>query len=102
MGLEARANPWRRESLLALTPFAGLGAGGRSYDHRGRDIDATHNVAAYASLGGEVGSGRVRLRVEGRDYLSRFSPLGGIGRTTTRQDFTVLAGLRLTRKRPVD
>lgn len=99
VGLEARAPQWRQGSTLTLMPFAGVGAGGRSYDHRGRDVDATHNVAGYASLGGELGAGRVRLRIEGRDYLSRFKPIVGGGRATTRQDFTLLAGLRLTRKR---
>lgn len=102
VGLEARGPQWRQQSALAVTPFAGLGAGGRSYDHRGRDVDATHDIAAYASLGGELGAGRVRLRLEGRDYLSRFSPVTGGGRATTRQDFTLLAGLRLTRKRAVE
>lgn len=102
VGLEARGPQWRQQSALALTPFAGLGAGGRSYDHRGRDVDATHDIAAYASLGAELGAGRVRLRLEGRDYLSRFSPVTGGGRATARQDFTLLVGLRLTRKRAVE
>lgn len=102
VGLEGRGPQWRQRSALAVAPFAGVGVGGRSYDHRGRDVDATHNVAAYASLGGELGAGRVRLRIEGRDYLSRFTPITVGGRATTRQDFTLLAGLRLTRKRAVE
>lgn len=98
VGIEARAPRWRQASMFSVVPFAGVGAGGRSYDHRGRDVDARHNLAGYASLGGEMGAGRVRLRIEGRNYLSRFTPLVGSGPTATRQDFTLLAGLRLTRK----
>lgn len=98
LGIEARAPRWRQASTFSVLPFAGLGAGGRSYDHRGRDVDATHHLAGYASLGGELGAGRVRLRIEGRNYLSRFTPLAGNGPAATRQDFTLLAGLRLTRK----
>lgn len=98
VGIEARAPQWRQASTFSVLPFAGVGAGGRSYDHRGHDVDATHNLAGYASLGGELGAGRVRLRIEGRHYLSRFAPLTGSRPTATRQDFTLLAGLRLTRK----
>ncbi|MEO7963474.1 MAG: hypothetical protein ABIT38_06130, partial [Gemmatimonadaceae bacterium] len=67
-------------------------------DHRGVDLEATHNFAGYAAAGGELGTGRVRLRLEARDYVSGFKPLVGSGKSATRQDFSLLAGLRLTRK----
>jgi hypothetical protein len=84
---------------LTLTPFACAGAGGRSYDLRGRDADARHNLAGFASLGGELGAGRVRLRLEARDYVSGFKALAGNGRSATRLDVAWFAGLRLTKKR---
>lgn len=99
VGLEARGRERGNASGLTLTPFAGAGAGGRSYDLRGRDADARHNLAGYASLGGELGAGRVRLRLEARDYVSGFKPLAGSGRSATRQDVALFAGLRFTRKR---
>ncbi|MBK6307127.1 MAG: hypothetical protein IPF87_23545 [Gemmatimonadetes bacterium] len=62
-------------------------------------LDATHNLAGYASLGSKLGMGRVRLRIRARDYVSGLKPLTGTGRTATRQDVTILAGLRLAKKR---
>lgn len=83
---------------LTVAAFAGLGGGARSYNHRSLDVDATHNVAAYASVGGEIGLGRVRLRLEARDYLADFKALMGEGAAVTRNDVALLAGLRLARR----
>lgn len=98
VGVEARAPRWIETKPLTFTPFAGAGAGGRSYDHRGVDVDATHNLAGYVAAGGELGMGRIRLRLEARDYVSQFKSFGG-GGAVTRNDVTVLAGLRFTRGR---
>jgi hypothetical protein len=80
---------------MSFSPFAGLGAGGRSYNYRKLDVDATHNLAAYASAGGELGYRRLRLRLEARDYVAGFKPLAGQGSSRTGNDIVVMAGLRL-------
>ena len=98
VGAEARAFRWRASDAVALTPFVGVGVGARSYDYRGLDADATHNVAGYGAVGGELGAGRVRLRLEVRDYLTGFRPLSGGGPSATRNDVVTLVGLRLARR----
>lgn len=95
LGAEARAPRWIATQAVAISPFAGVGIGGRSYNHRSLDVGATHNVAAYGAAGGELGTSRVRLRVEVRDYVTSFKPLAGAGQAATRNDVVVMAGLRL-------
>jgi hypothetical protein len=91
VGAELRAARWKK----SFTPFAGAGVGGRSYNYRKLDVDATHNLSAYASVGGEMGIRRVRVRLEARDYVSAFKPLAGAGAARTGNDVVVMAGLRL-------
>ena len=38
------------------------------------------------------------LRLEVRDYLTRFKPLAGAGASATRNDVVALVGLRLTKR----
>ena len=96
VGAEVRAGRWLDGGTLSLSPFAGIGGGGRSYNYRSLDVDATHNPSAYASAGAEVGIGsRVKVRLEARDYVTRFRPLTGTGSVGTRNDLAVMAGLRL-------
>lgn len=98
VGVEARAPHSLSRDAGTLTPFVGVGAGGRSYDHRGRDVDATHGLAGYAAAGAELGLGRMRLRLEARDYVRGFRPLVGGGEAVARNDVMIMAGLRLTRR----
>lgn len=98
IGGEVRGRAARLGAGFSASPFAGLGGGVRSYDYRNRAAEATHNLAAYASAGGELGKGRVRLRLELRDYLTDFRPLGGESGSELRNDVALLAGLRLTRR----
>lgn len=94
VGAELRATSWPTGTAVTISPFAGVGAGGRSYNYRNLDIDATHNLAAYGSIGGELGVRRVRLRLEARDYVTGFKPLSGRGAARTGNDVVVMAGLR--------
>lgn len=95
VGAEFRAPRLVTHGRASLTPFAGLGAGARSYNYRHLDVDATHNLAAYGSVGGDVGIGRVHLRFEARDYVTGFKPLTGAGGSDARNDVALLFGIRL-------
>jgi hypothetical protein len=95
VGAEVRAPQWLAGKGMTFSPFAGVGAGGRSYNYRKLELDATHNAAAYASVGGEIGVSRVRIRLEARDYVTGFKPLDGAGESRTGNDVVVMAGLRL-------
>jgi hypothetical protein len=93
IGAEVRAP--QLGTAVTFTPFAGVGGGGRSYNYRNLDVDATHNVAAYASVGGEIGVARVRVRLEARDNVTGFKPLSGAGAARTGNDVVVMAGVRV-------
>jgi hypothetical protein len=96
LGAELRAPRWSA-GAVSLRPFAGLGAGARSYNYRSLHVDATHNLAGYGSVGAELGVKRVRLRLEARDYVAGFKPLDGQGAASTRNDVALLVGLRIAR-----
>ena len=94
VGAEVRAPAWYQAASWSFTPFAALGVGGRTYDYRDLDdVDAKTNIAGYGALGRELGFGRFGLRLEARDYVSRFEPLDEDGDAKTRNDVTVAAGL---------
>ena len=93
VGAEVRAPRSITGERVTFAPFVGAGAGGRSYDYRKLEIAATHNLAAYESVGGELGVGRVRVRLEARDYVTGFKPLGGQGAARTGNDVVLMAGL---------
>ena len=97
VGAEARAPRWSMAKAVTFSAFAGAGAGGRSYNHRKLDLDATHNVAAYGSVGGELGLRRVRVRLEARDYVTGFKPLTGGGVSRTGNDVVVMVGVGFVR-----
>ena len=99
LGFEARPGQWFADRAVTFTPFVGLGAGARSYNYRKLDVDATHNVAAYGSVGGELGVGRVGLRLEVRDYATGFKPLVGAGTSDMRNDVVIMAAVRFNRHR---
>ncbi|MEP6494933.1 MAG: outer membrane beta-barrel protein [bacterium] len=95
IGLEARAAGLTGGGSWNFTPFAGIGVGGRTYSFRDLDVDSKTNFDGYGALGGEFGLGRVGLRIEARDYVSRFKPFTGTGETATRNDIALAAGLTL-------
>ena len=98
VGAEVRANRWQAGRSVTFMPLVGVGAGARSYNYRTLDVAATNNLAAYGSVGGELGYRRVRLRLEARDYVSGFKPLAVAGTAGRRNDVAVLVGLRLVRR----
>lgn len=95
IGAEARAHGAHAGNGIAFRPFAGVGVGARSYNHRHVDLAVTHAATAYAGVGGELGGGRIRLKLEARDYMIRFKPLAGHGGSDTRSEVALMAGLRL-------
>ena len=98
VGAEFRAPKLIGGSAISLSPFAGVGAGGRSYNYRSLSGPATSNVAGYGSVGGELGVGRIRLRFEARDYLTGFKPLAGEGAARSGNDVVLMGGLRFVRR----
>lgn len=97
VGVELRGAEWFADRAMTLRPFAGLGAGARSYNYRNLNVDATNNLAGYGTVGGELGVGRVGVRLEVRDYVTGFKPLAGIGTSATRNDVMMMLGFRFNR-----
>ena len=93
VGAELRATSLYRGTLWDLSPFVGLGLGGRTYNYRDLDVDSKTNFDGYAALGSDVGFGPVALRIEGRDYVSQFKPFTGTGDTKTRNDIGLAFGV---------
>ena len=98
LGIELRGHQWFRERAVTFDPFVGIGGGARSYNYRKLDADATHNLAGYGAIGGEIGVRRVGVRVEVRDYVSGFQPLVGPGTSAARNDVVAMVGLRFKRQ----
>jgi hypothetical protein len=98
LGVEARPTEWFSNRKVTFSPFAGFGAGMRSYNYRKLDVDATNNFAGYATFGGEIGVGRVGMRLEVRDYATGFKPLVGAGKSDARNDLVMMVGLRFDRQ----
>ncbi|MEO7359653.1 MAG: hypothetical protein ABI120_04945 [Gemmatimonadaceae bacterium] len=100
LGVEARPVQLFTGRAVTFSPFAGVGAGLRSYNYRKLNVGATNNIAGYAATGGELGFGRVGLRIEVRDYVAGFKPLVGAGKSDQRNDLVMMAGVRFNRHRP--
>ena len=98
LGIEARPTRLVLSHAVTFSPFVGVGAGARSYNYRKLDVDATNNLAAYGAVGGELGVGRVGVRIEARDYASGFKPLVSRGNSDTRNDVVIMAALRFNRR----
>jgi hypothetical protein len=97
LGVEARPAQWFAGHAVTFSPFAGLGAGARSYNYRKLDVNATNNLAGFGSVGGELGIGRLGLRLEVRDYATGFKPLAAAGKSDTRNDVVMMAAVRFNR-----
>ncbi len=99
VGLELETKEWSPGDAVRLRLFAGTGAGVRSYHYRTSAIHSTNHPAAYLAVGGDVGVGRVGVRLEARDYASRFTPMLGGGASATRNDLVISAGLHFKKRR---
>ncbi len=99
LGVEARGTPWRAGRAVTVSPFMGAGAGAQRYDYRTLDVNATNNAGGYATVGGELGMGRVGVRLEARDYVVGFKPLRGVGASATRSNVVLMLAMRFNRAR---
>jgi hypothetical protein len=94
IGAECRLPRRDSDAGVNFKPFTGAGVGARTFDYRHADAPTTHNLAAYASAGGELGLARVRVRLEVRDYMTWLDAPGSSD-SARRNDVVVMAGLRL-------
>jgi hypothetical protein len=79
---------------ITLAPFVGLGAGGRTYDYRDWSSRSETNFAGYGAIGGQLRMAALGLRIEARDYMSRFKgTLGEMSNRETRNDITIVTAL---------
>jgi len=100
LGVETRPARLAVGQAVSFSPFAGVGAGVRTYNYRKLNVGATNNLAGYAAVGGELGIKRVGLRLEVRDYVAGFKPLAGAGKSAQRNDLVMMAGVRFNRRSP--
>ena len=97
LGVEGRLPNAVGGASWALSPFAAVGAGGRTYHYRDIDAqDAETNVVGYVGLGTDIAPriGSWGIRVEARDYISAFKGLRGeLSERKARNDVVLTAGL---------
>ncbi len=99
VGVEGRVPVWRSGASWTtrdpweITPFAGIGLGGRTHNYRDLDVAAKTVFEAYGATGADVDIGGNKLRFEVRDYLSRSKPPAGARASKTRNDVAFRAGL---------
>ncbi len=93
LGVEVETKTWSPSAAVRFKLFAGTGAGVRSYNYRASAADAAHHPAGYLAVGGDVSLGRVGVRLEARDYASRFTSAASPRSTDTRNDLVISAGL---------
>lgn len=95
LGLESRLRTLQGPGRTTVVPFVSVGTGARTYRHRDSGPAAVHALTAFAGAGAEIGSARVRVRLEARDYLLDSEPLTRGADDRFVSEWTLLAGLRL-------
>ena len=95
MGLEYRMKDIG--GRVSFAPFVGAGVGGRSYNSRARQVASANEFTGYAALGGELGVGRVGLRVEARGYAAGSNMLASGASADRVHDVVMMIGLRFNR-----
>lgn len=97
LGIEGRLNNLTAGSPVAIRPFAALGAGARTYNLRDvPDASAQTNALGYGAVGLDIDqpSGKIGLRIEGRDNVTGFKGFRGeLADRQTRNDVQFTAGL---------
>jgi hypothetical protein len=79
---------------MRLSPFIGVGAGGRTYDYRDLDTNSETTFAGYGAIGGHVQRGSIGFRLEARDYVSSFKGLSGeLTESETRNDVAIFTAI---------
>jgi hypothetical protein len=78
---------------MTFKPFAGLGAGARTYDYKADQLATKTGAVGYGAIGSEIQFDRVALRCQAQDNVFSFrSPLSGAS-TKTRNDLRLSFGL---------
>ena len=98
LGVEMETKTWSPSAAVRFKLFAGTGAGVRSYNYLAASEDAAHHPAGYLAVGGDVSLGRVGMRLEARDYASRFTSASVPRTTDTRNDLVISAGLHFKKR----
>lgn len=89
-----RIIPFSSNDHWTFRPFAGMGLGARTHDFKDRgDTDAQTYFSGYGALGVEIQNRRVALRIEARDYVTRFRGLLGNEAAVARNDVMLGAGV---------
>jgi hypothetical protein len=83
----AAGRSWR------LRPFVGGGVGGRTYNADVSGMKNETDFVGYGALGIQADYKKIGVRIEGRDYLSRYDGLSGTDDRATRNDIGISAGL---------
>lgn len=87
--------PFQMTQDWQLRPFVGLGLGGRTYADGANDNHKETNFTGYGSLGAEFQLNRLAVRIEGRDYLSRFQGLAGELSAKVRNDVNLMSAVAI-------
>jgi hypothetical protein len=93
-GLEA-FRPFAMTPDWQFRPFVGAGLGARTYVDHGNGSHTETAFAGYGALGTEFQLSRIALRLEGRDYISRFKGLAGTDHARTANDLAFTSGVAI-------
>lgn len=74
-------------------PFAGAGVGARTYHPQHSDVKSSTDMTGYGSLGAELQHVNIALRLEARDYVTRFNGFNGELTAKTYNSLVVGGGL---------
>jgi hypothetical protein len=76
-----------------VRPFIGAGLGARTYDPQHSTVGSQTDFTGYGSLGGELQHANIAVRLEARDYVTRFNGFRGELDAKTYNSLVVGGGL---------
>jgi hypothetical protein len=85
--------PYDMNGRWQFRPFVGGGIGGRTYVDHGNNSQKETNLGGYAALGSEFQLNWLAIRLEGRDYATRFKGLLGNQKAEARNDVALFTGV---------